>query len=333
MIQKAFAKASFIFVEPGCNVPNRIYSPADVTLPTFYYNTSSTSGLGSYTVPDNASVTINGNYKTLTIGKNSTVTLGGTIYGNVYIKSGAYVTFNQPVVNINDLDIDAGSTRYTTVKFSSSDCDMRIHETVTVGGKSQINPENKNVTFYVGDHDCDLDNFIIEDGTNTTFNGNIYVIDGWLVVNGCNTSSTACKMTGMFIADRVQSNCNYVIWNAHDCSGSSAPIANIGNNRSGDGEAVAETDPFTVKDVKSTVKELTVKVLPNPSDHFFNLILQSPSDEAVQVLIFDMYGKKVQQLSGRGNQAYHFGDKYISGTYLMVVQQGKKQITTKLIKN
>jgi hypothetical protein len=77
---------------------------------------------------------------------------------------------------------------------------------------------------------------------------------------------------------------------------------------------------------------LRLQALPNPTRTAFTLNLQSTSKERVQIIVTDMFGKKLYQTSGSVNQQYTFGKEFTSGMYIVQVIQGKKIQTLKLIK-
>jgi len=77
---------------------------------------------------------------------------------------------------------------------------------------------------------------------------------------------------------------------------------------------------------------LSIKVLPNPSTIHFTLLLQSNSNENVQVIVSDMYGKKLYQAKGTVTQQYSFGSNFVNGMYIVQVVQGKNIQTLKVIK-
>jgi hypothetical protein len=78
----------------------------------------------------------------------------------------------------------------------------------------------------------------------------------------------------------------------------------------------------------------TFKVLatPNPSRTDFTLNLQSSNKERVQIIVTDLFGKKLYQTTGSANQRYTFGKEFSSGAYIVQVIQGKEIQTLKLIK-
>gem|GEM_PF-1059159 len=77
---------------------------------------------------------------------------------------------------------------------------------------------------------------------------------------------------------------------------------------------------------------LSIKILPNPSTTSFTLIAQSVNDEDIQIIVTDMYGKKVYITHGSVNQQYIFGNNFTSGVYFVQVIQGKNIQTLKIIK-
>ena len=79
-------------------------------------------------------------------------------------------------------------------------------------------------------------------------------------------------------------------------------------------------------------KGLTVKVKPVPSENFFTLTVQSESSEVIGINVYDVTGRKIQQMRGSVLDSYRFGDIYAAGTYMVEVIQGSERVTTKVIK-
>lgn len=77
---------------------------------------------------------------------------------------------------------------------------------------------------------------------------------------------------------------------------------------------------------------LSVTVLPNPSETYFTLRVQSGSTKNVEIAVYTISGKLVQKLKGSATESFRFGDSYISGTYIVKVQQGSKQTMVKVVK-
>ncbi len=77
---------------------------------------------------------------------------------------------------------------------------------------------------------------------------------------------------------------------------------------------------------------LEITAFPNPTTSFFNLRVKSDSRETVEIRVFDMVGKLVQQQRGAAEQVYRLGDHLVSGMYIVEVRQGAKKATTKVVK-
>ena len=75
-----------------------------------------------------------------------------------------------------------------------------------------------------------------------------------------------------------------------------------------------------------------VKAYPNPSEQYFNLNVQSGSQEAVDLKVFDIHGRVVYTTRGSANQSYRFGDKFVAGIYLVEVRQGDKRSVIQIVK-
>ncbi len=77
---------------------------------------------------------------------------------------------------------------------------------------------------------------------------------------------------------------------------------------------------------------LEITAFPNPTTSFFNLRVKSGSKETVDIRVFDMVGKLVQQQRGAAEQVFRLGDHLVSGMYIVEVRQGGKKATTKVVK-
>src|SRR6185295_5230762 len=94
--------------------------------------------------------------------------------------------------------------------------------------------------------------------------------------------------------------------------------------------AVTETAPATP--VQIVAGKLEATAYPNPSQNFFNLQVKSSNTADVEIKVFDISGKQVDQLKGASYQTYKFGNKLVAGTYIVEVRQGTERVTTKVIK-
>jgi hypothetical protein len=78
--------------------------------------------------------------------------------------------------------------------------------------------------------------------------------------------------------------------------------------------------------------KMEVTVYPNPTLSFFNLKVKSQSNETVEIRVFDMLGKVVQQQRGAPEQTFRLGDRMAAGIYVVEVRQAGQVMTTKVIK-
>jgi Metallo-peptidase family M12/Secretion system C-terminal sorting domain len=91
------------------------------------------------------------------------------------------------------------------------------------------------------------------------------------------------------------------------------------------------TSKFIFNETEST--DLDVKVLPNPSTDVFNISVYSENTaDRILMVVFDMYGRKVENINVNNGSTFKFGEKYRSGIYMIRVMQGKEHKEFKLIK-
>jgi hypothetical protein len=318
----AFVKAQNLTISASANVPVRINAPAAVTLPTMQYNTTSTSALGNVSVPNNTNGTLNGNFRNLTIGTNCNVTLTGTIYRLIAVGAGSIVRFTQPVINIGGINMDQGSVATpTTVAFSQPTV-VKSNADINMASMCSINPDNYKVVFYIGVSSGNSSpDFNVATGGNVTVNASIYVPNGDISVGGNNTNNTF--MNGKFIASLVRSTGQRVIWNTFDCS-----TANLVTRTTlGNASSVA-----VIPIIDADVAYMTATVTPVPTESFFTLRIKSNSNETVQVKIYDIVGRQIEQLHGSPDQPYRFGSGYMQGSYIVEVHQGNKVRVIQVVK-
>jgi carbonic anhydrase/acetyltransferase-like protein (isoleucine patch superfamily) len=256
----------------------------------------------NFTVPDNATTTINTHYNNLTIGKNAIVTVNGTIYGKIVVKEGALVTFTASVININNLNTENGKAspvKNTTMNFSGAT--VRVKDKVVIGDRNRVN--GTNTTFYMGDLSPDAEKFTVN-GNDTKVTANVYMPHGKLNVPG---RAGLCIMTGKYIAEDIESD-NTVTWNGYDC----AVLPK------GPGYTEEETGKTPVADVADAFK---VNVYPNPFNPTTTIVYGLPVDANVSIEVYNVLGERVAQLvEGRVSAGYYTvpfdGSSLSSGMYM-----------------
>jgi hypothetical protein len=79
--------------------------------------------------------------------------------------------------------------------------------------------------------------------------------------------------------------------------------------------------------------KLTIKVMPNPTSYYFNLVMKSLSKENVKLTVMDITGRVMEQRTEiPANTTIQLGDKYHPGIYIAEFLQGNDKVTLRLIK-
>lgn len=309
----------------GIQLASVIAGRALVTLPLMQNNTVSTSGLSNYTINRNTIVTLSANYNNLIVRKGADVILNGNTFGIINIEEGARVRFTQTVLNIAELNVQAGvPTNFTTVRFANG-TNIRISNKVQINGNTRINPDQHKTTFYLGDLNND-DEFFNVKGSNIQFTGNVYVPNGAILLSSekgwSNNINANVSMTGFFIAKEIQSTIPYVVWNSYICGSESVYVSNgLIFTQFASKEEVKQDDPFIVQ------------VIGNPSASCFVLKLQSQRLQTIQLRVTDANGRMVDsRANNQPNSTVQIGHQYAPGTYFVELMQGADRKVVQLIK-
>jgi hypothetical protein len=347
----SFVKAKYIDKNgPNITITNPIYSPAaGIVLPTMLLNTANTNNLPNKDVAQNSISTVNGNYKNLTLKKGSRTTLSGNAFGTIRVEQGAQVTFTATNISIDNLQVVKGPRNgYSYVRFTN-DTKVLISNNVIIGSQVYINPDNNNVTFYMGDKKSDDERFTIKGG-DTKVTANIYLPNGKLKVTGgysygdygngygdCDRDddddryygkgNSYVYMTGLFIAEQIEGNGKNVIWNTFDCAATPVPVQ---YNAAG---IITQANVVTKESAVTTEEELKVTVMPNPTTTYFTLKLESKYATPVNMRVMDGRGRVVDARSEIGsNSTLQIGQNYAGGTYYAEMIQGSRRKLVQLIK-
>lgn len=344
----SFVKARFID-KNGYNISisNPIYTSATgITLPTMLLNTANANNLPNKDVPQNSVSTLTGNYRNLTLKKGSRTTLTGTVFGNIRVEQGAQVTFTAATINIDNMQVVKGPRNgYSYVRFAT-DAKVLVSSSVTIGSQVFINPDNNNVTFYMGDKKSDEEKFTVNGG-DTKVNANIYIPNGKLKVTGgyrygdygfgfgdCDRDDDEDKyfgqgtsfvnMTGVFIAENITGNGKNVIWNSFDCNAAPVPVTN---------SVITQSLNVTKESTVTTDEDLKVTVLPNPSSTYFTLKIASKYETPVSLRVMDSRGRVIDSRSKLGaNSTIQIGHQYAGGTFYAELIQGDIRKVVQLVK-
>jgi HYR domain/Secretion system C-terminal sorting domain len=85
-------------------------------------------------------------------------------------------------------------------------------------------------------------------------------------------------------------------------------------------------------DQQDKITGLTAQVVPNPANQVFNLVVKSGSNEEMEIRVFDIAGRVVQQMRTAATNVISFGDKLVQGTYIVELRQGDKRVVLKAVK-
>ncbi|OYU83992.1 MAG: hypothetical protein CFE24_08600 [Flavobacterium sp. BFFFF2] len=79
---------------------------------------------------------------------------------------------------------------------------------------------------------------------------------------------------------------------------------------------------------------LTIKAIPNPFETDYVLMAQGGNQTPVQVVVYDMLGKQVEQFSVEANELENrsLGSNYNSGIYNVMISQGNDQQVVRIVK-
>jgi len=88
----------------------------------------------------------------------------------------------------------------------------------------------------------------------------------------------------------------------------------------------------TLGDITTNMQGLTAQVVPNPTETYFTLHLQSSSMETIFVKIFDMSGRQVETLRETSSGTFQFGSKLTPGMYIVQITQGDHVKVLRVIK-
>gem|GEM_PF-513094 len=363
----SFVKAPRIDTDKGVTINSKIYGVANVTLPTMQYNTSNTRYLQDKTINSNVTTTVSGNYDEVTLKKGSNVTLTGTIFGKIKLEEGASVRFTSSTIDVEEIQIEKGpkSGGYSYIHFAPN-TSVRVSKKVTIGSDVIVNPEAYQVTFYMADNRRDEEKFHVK-GDDTRITANIILPNGKLKVTGGNYgddrcdhrphSSNSCKhrghghhdcdhrghgdrdcrddvfMTGLFIAEEVESEGKHIIWNSYNCAAPSAPVTALtsNNNKASVTEEVAASGKLQA--TSKSEEELKVTVMPNPTRTYFTIKLESKYDAPVTLRVVDAVGRVIESRAKMGsNSTIQVGHNFLAGNYFAEFVQGNRRKTIQLIK-
>jgi hypothetical protein len=324
-----FVKAPVITVDATSAATTKIYSSAGVTLPTFYaYPTNATT---------NAAPSV-------TVKKNTTVTLTGSAYKDIKVEEGATAIFTQSTVLIKKLDIKKGNA---TIQFTGC-TNLILKEGLKMEDYTQFNPTQQPVTIYSGKE--------VHIDKGSVVYANIYA-DKHIHAHGGKNATESINLYGQFIADHIHSH-GYINWNygtnCGTCTPTGAtPIApptaddqdddgDCGDDGGSDATQTVPTAPAsstladpTPKSTTTSSSSLRIGSYPNPFSDFADITFTSDVDDEVRLSVLNPSGTEVEMLYQgpvNANQEYKFrfnaNNDQSSGIffYRISTRDGKAQV-------
>jgi len=92
------------------------------------------------------------------------------------------------------------------------------------------------------------------------------------------------------------------------------------------------TQTAAIQQLAAPADKFEVNLSGNPTETYFTLHVQSSTDRAVEVRVFNMTGRMVQQVRGAVGEPIRVGQTLSAGMYFLQVSQGDHQTTIKVIK-
>jgi hypothetical protein len=236
---------------------------------------------------------------------NSTLTYTGSLCHNITVGNNSTIVFAAPEVSLTG---NLMLKKNTTVKFGQCG-KLLIKGSVTADINSNINPDDFSVQLHVNK------NVTLNAGA--TVRAFVYAPNGTIQTQ----TATAAKpnfMKGTFAGLKVIGN-DYTNWHENTtclCNSS------------------AKTGNEEINDIKGAQDEwLKARVFPNPSTNQFTLDIQSAGKEPIQLNVFDVTGRLIEQKQiVPVQQQILLGSGYSNGLYLFELKQAKSKKMFRVVK-
>jgi hypothetical protein len=175
---------------------------------------------------------------------------------------------------------------------------------------------------------------------------NTYTIPALIQSDNCVIVSTTFKITGVTSRTGTGTNASgtfnqgisTITWTVKDVNGNTSTcttkVTVLPTSNSYCAPApLVEPPTVNPKFTEVEVPGLAITAWPNPSDNYFNLKVQSPVKETIEIRVFDMAGKLVHTNRGAPGDRYILGSNLVTGMYIIEVRQAGKTVRTKVVKN
>jgi hypothetical protein len=158
------------------------------------------------------------------------------------------------------------------------------------------------------------------------------VLDAWdhITANGGVSDKISVTLMGATTNELLFSSS----WISNATAAQTITGGNINVRNGSSGSSTSINTMSKSNQMEATLKEevFVVKAYPNPSSDRFTLIVNSNSNEAIVIQLYDAAGRKIQTMNITANETIRFGEKLRAGIYVAEMIQGTKRETVKLIK-
>jgi hypothetical protein len=96
--------------------------------------------------------------------------------------------------------------------------------------------------------------------------------------------------------------------------------------------ATAATGKAPAQTAETVWANLEVRVMPNPSNGYFNLVVNSNDDSPLTVRVLDVFGQSVEKHEKVATGNLRIGQTLAAGTYFAEITQGSQRKLVKLVK-
>ena len=311
----SFVRAKSLSIDKSAKVLSKIQTPAPITMPDMLYNTSVLSGLSDLTINTDGSV-VNGNFKKITVKKGKSVTLTGSVFGEVQIQDGAEVTFTNTDLNMDKFTVQNNNDPFATIVHFAPNTELKIRGDVLIEQNCDINPEENLMTMYVGTINNSSLRFEVI-GYSTSVKSTVYLPRGTIKVTSDNVLGIAMK--GLFIAENITSTGKAAVWSSYTCTQRGTMAFRVSK---------PTTDLVTIQSTN-----MKVVVMNNPTTSEFVLNVKSTITAPITITILDATGKVMERITNvQPGTNVRIGSKLHGGPYFAQVLQGNERQTLKLIK-
>jgi len=276
---------------------------------------------GSSATSNAAILTVNTVPNIAGISGGSTVCLGSTLHLSELTPGGTWSTSNGSIASISTSGVVTGVTTGS------------VTITYTVGGTCGTNSVSKTVTV------MSIPNVAGIGGTSSVCVGSTITLTDATTGGSWSSSNPAViTVTSSGVVRGIARGSATITYSVSGNCGVGVATKGISVNCSGRGFAdVGSNDSVMTKEEQVAEQPqglFNVTVVPNPSQSFFTLVVQSDkTDVAAYIRIFDMAGRLVDEKRGAIGESIHFGGTYVQGMYVVQVMQGSNLKVIKVIKN